>query len=108
MTRTRRWAVLLAAACVLPATRAVAQRASADSVQRTTLDNGLQVIVAENHSVPIVTVLVAVHNGAMTQDPGDQGLAHLYEHLLFRSYKGDPDAFAIEASDLDAEWQGTT
>ncbi|HKE91105.1 MAG TPA: pitrilysin family protein [Gemmatimonadales bacterium] len=87
----------------------MAQRASADSsVQRTTLDNGLQVIVAENHSVPIVTVLVAVHNGAMTQDPGDQGLAHLYEHLLFRSYKGDPDAFAIEASDLDAEWQGTT
>src|SRR5215510_3219648 len=109
MPRPRRWTVLLATACVLPATRAVAQRASADSsVQRTTLDNGLQVIVAENHTVPIVTVLIAVRNGAMTQDSGDEGLAHLYEHLLFRSYKGDPDAFALEASDLDADWNGTT
>jgi predicted Zn-dependent peptidase len=48
-----------------------------------------------------------VRNGAITQDSGDQGLAHLYEHLLFRSYKGDPDAFAAEASDLDAESNGT-
>ncbi|HET9709986.1 MAG TPA: pitrilysin family protein [Gemmatimonadales bacterium] len=87
----------------------MAQGASVDStVRRITLDNGLQVIVAENHSVPIVTVLIAVRNGAMTQDSGAEGMAHLYEHLLFRSYKGDPDAFALEASDLDADWNGTT
>ena len=108
MTRLLR-ARFTAACCVLWGTRVVAQGASADTtVQRATLDNGLQVIVAENHSVPIVTVLLAVHNGAMTQDPGDEGLAHLYEHLLFRSYKGDPEAFAVEASDLDADWNGTT
>jgi zinc protease len=44
----------------------------------------------------------------MTQDSGDQGLAHLYEHLLFRSYKADPEAFAGEASELDAAWNGGT
>jgi zinc protease len=109
MQRLLRWTALITAGCVLPATRAVGQGAPADStVRRTTLDNGLQVIVAENHSVPIVTVLIAVRNGAMTQDSGDEGMAHLYEHLLFRSYKGDPDAFALEASDLDADWNGTT
>lgn len=110
MARLLRPTVLITVTCcVLPATPALAQGSPAASgVQRTTLDNGLQVIVAENHTVPLVTVLLAVRNGAMTQDSGDEGLAHLYEHLLFRSYKGDPEAFALEASDLDADWNGTT
>lgn len=103
---------LTAACCLLWVTQAEAQGAREtpgdSSVRRTTLDNGLQVIVAENHTVPIATVLLAIHNGAMTQDSGSAGLAHLYEHLLFRSYKGDPEAFAVEASDLDADWNGTT
>jgi zinc protease len=109
MQRLLRWTALITAGCVLPATRAAAQGAPVDStVRRTTLDNGLQVIVAENHSVPIVTVLIAVRNGSMTQDSGDAGLAHLYEHLLFRSYKEDPEAFGVEASELDAAWNGAT
>ena len=101
-------ALLTATCCVLPA-RTVGQQASADSsVRVTTLDNGLQVIVAEDHTVPLATILIAVRNGAMTQDSGEQGLAHLYEHLLFRSYKADPGAFAGEASELDAAWNGGT
>ncbi|HYS00202.1 MAG TPA: insulinase family protein, partial [Gemmatimonadales bacterium] len=59
-------------------------------IHRTTLDNGLDIVVAENHAVPLATVLVAVRNGAFTQEPDERGLAHLYEHVLFRSYKGDP------------------
>ena len=110
VTRLRFLIAMITAACsAIPAARVTGQGAPFDStVHRTTLDNGLQVIVEENHTVPLVTVLIAVRNGAMTQDPGDQGLAHLYEHLLFRSYKGDPEAFATEASDLDAAWQGVT
>jgi len=108
MTRLRFSTALICASIVL-ATPAEGQGARGDStIQRSTLENGLQVIVAENHAVPIATVLIAIHNGAMTQDAGDEGLAHLYEHLLFRSYKGDPEAFAIAATDLDAEQQGTT
>src|SRR2546428_683311 len=57
-------------------------------IRRRHLDNGLDMIVVENHAVPLATVLVAVHNGAFTQDSAEQGLAHLYEHLLFRSYHG--------------------
>src|SRR5881409_553069 len=59
-------------------------------IHRTTLDNGLEIVVAENHAVPLATVLVAVRNGAFTQEPAERGLAHLYEHVLFRAYKGDP------------------
>ncbi len=102
-------AAFLAASAVLTTAKTAAQRPThAAAIQQTTLDNGLQVLVVENHTVPLATVLVAVHTGAMTQDSGDQGLAHLYEHLLFRAYKGDPSAFAQEATFLDAQFNGTT
>jgi zinc protease len=78
------------------------------ALQRISLDNGLQVVVVENHTVPLATVLIAVKNGAMTQEPQDRGLAHVFEHLLFRSYRGDPIAFAQEATFLDAEFNAAT
>lgn len=78
------------------------------AIQRTTLANGLQVFVVESHAVPLATVLIAVHNGAITQAPEDRGLAHLFEHILFRSYEGDPNAFAQAAAYLDAGYNGTT
>src|SRR5436190_23857069 len=77
-------------------------------IRQTRLDNGLDVIVVENHAVPLATVLVAVRNGAFTQDSAEQGLAHLYEHLLFHSYGGGPDAFAIGVTRLNGRYNGTT
>jgi zinc protease len=53
--------------------------------QLTTLRNGLQVIVIENRSVPLVTVEIAVKNGAYTETPEYNGLSHLYEHMFFKS-----------------------
>src|SRR5205807_1186696 len=77
-------------------------------IHRTTLDNGLEIVVAENNAVPLATVLVAVRNGAFTQEPAERGLAHLYEHVLFRSYKGDPNAFGRAAGRLNAAFNGFT
>src|SRR5882762_5838534 len=77
-------------------------------IHRTTLDNGLEIVVAENHAVPLATVLVAVRNGAFTQEPAERGLAHLYGHVLFRSYKGDPNAFGRAAGRLNAASNGVT
>src|SRR2546422_1261100 len=77
-------------------------------VHQATLENGLQVIVVENHTVPLATVLIAVRNGAFTQDSAEQGLAHLYEHLLFRSYRGRPDAFGIEVTRMNGGYNGAT
>ena len=53
--------------------------------QMITLKNGLQVIVIENSSVPLVTVEIAVKNGAYTETPEYNGLSHLYEHMFFKS-----------------------
>lgn len=76
-------------------------------VRDTTLANGLTVIVAESHAVPIATVEVVVRNGAFTQEPGDEGVAHLFEHVLFRAY-GDEGRWNSEVAKLDGISNGTT
>ena len=49
-----------------------------------TLDNGLQVILSEDHSAPTVAVNVTYDVGAKDDPPGRAGLAHLFEHMLFK------------------------
>lgn len=49
-----------------------------------TLSNGLEVIVLQDSSVPIVTVELAVRNGSFTESPEYHGLSHLYEHMFFK------------------------
>lgn len=50
---------------------------------KVTLDNGLDVIVHENHECPIVAVNVWYHVGSKNERPGRTGFAHLFEHLMF-------------------------
>jgi len=49
------------------------------------LANGLEVVVLEDHSVPLVTVELAVKNGSYTEPPELNGLSHLYEHMFFKA-----------------------
>jgi zinc protease len=51
------------------------------------LPNGLQVILHEDHSVPVVAVNVWYHVGSGHERPGRTGLAHLFEHLMFEGSK---------------------
>jgi zinc protease len=98
--------LVVAGAC---ASSAGAQQARLDRhIEQTTLDNGLQVVVAENPATPVATVLVAARTGAFTQEPSDEGIAHMYEHLLFRSFGGNPAAFAREVGRLGGEYNGFT
>jgi zinc protease len=48
------------------------------------LDNGLEVILHEDHRQPTVTVNVWYHVGAFAEEPGKAGFAHLFEHLMFQ------------------------
>ena len=49
------------------------------------LANGLEVVVLEDHSVPVVTIELAVRNGSFTEPPELNGLSHLYEHMFFKA-----------------------
>jgi zinc protease len=79
-------------------------------LRRRVLANGLEVIVVENHGVPIATLEINVRNGAFTQPPEYAGLAHMYEHMFFKANKALPDAeaFSDRAGELGAVFNGTT
>ncbi len=51
------------------------------------LDNGLQVVVIENHRAPVVTHMVWYKAGAADEPPGKSGIAHYLEHLMFKGTK---------------------
>ena len=51
--------------------------------EKQTLDNGLDVIVHEDHGCPIVAVNLWYHVGSKNERPGRTGFAHLFEHLMF-------------------------
>lgn len=74
------------------------------------LDNGLQVVVIENHKVPLATIEIAVKNGAYTEGPEYSGLSHLFEHMFFKANKDYPDQekFLKRTQELGAIWNGTT
>lgn len=117
----RRWpalrlALLLAGLSVAPVLVAVQplaaqSRAELEKVlRRKVLANGMEIIVVENHGVPIATLEIDVRNGAFTQSPQFAGLAHMYEHMFFKANKDLPDAeaFTDRAGELGAVFNGTT
>ncbi|MFL6211058.1 MAG: M16 family metallopeptidase [Pyrinomonadaceae bacterium] len=64
---------------------APAQPQAASQLVNKILPNGLEVIVLEDHSIPLVTVELAVKNGSFTEPPELNGLSHLFEHMFFKS-----------------------
>ena len=48
-----------------------------------TLENGLEVLIHEDHACPIVSVNIWYHVGSKNERPGKTGFAHLFEHLMF-------------------------
>ena len=52
-----------------------------------TLKNGMQVVIVENHRVPVVTHMVWYRVGSADEGPGETGIAHFLEHLMFKGTK---------------------
>ena len=75
-----------------------------------TLPNGLQVLVIEDHSVPLATIEIATKNGSFTEPPEYNGLSHLYEHMFFKANKDytSQEAFMDKTKALGISFNGTT
>ncbi|RJF97637.1 M16 family metallopeptidase [Noviherbaspirillum saxi] len=80
-----RIAVLLSA-CVLNWLPAVAS-AAADTAQEFMLNNGMKIIVKEDHRAPTVAHMVWYKTGAMDEHNGTTGIAHALEHMMFKGTK---------------------
>ncbi|MCX2743960.1 pitrilysin family protein [Mangrovivirga sp. M17] len=57
------------------------------------LENGLTLIVHEDHKAPIVAVNVWYHVGSKNEKPGKSGFAHLFEHLMFNGSENFNDDY---------------
>ena len=58
--------------------------------EKYTLPNGLEVILSEDHRLPLVAVNVWYHVGPANEEPGRTGFAHLFEHMMFQGSKHVP------------------
>jgi zinc protease len=73
------------------------------NVDQSTLDNGLMVLICRDTTVPTVSVQTFVNAGSRDEDrPGITGLAHVFEHMMFRGTEKYPD-YSNEIAPLGAE-----
>lgn len=102
-------------AVVMAAVAALASCKSNDSevmhidYEEYTLDNGLKVILHEDHSDPIVAQAIAFHVGSAREKEGKTGFAHFFEHMLFqRSENLARNAFFNKIADMGGTFNGGT
>ncbi len=77
--------------------------------EKYTLPNGLDVILHEDKSDPIVAVAIQVHVGSNREKPGRTGFAHFFEHMLFqKSENVEKGAFFKNIDDLGGTFNGGT
>lgn len=91
MIRRIAWAAALTGlAATAPA------HAQEEAVTTFTLDNGMDVVVVEDHRAPVVQQMVWYRAGSADEPPGQSGVAHFLEHLLFKATD------TLEAGELSA------
>lgn len=76
---------------------------------RFTLDNGLTVLVHEDHKAPVVAVSVWYNVGSKDEPAGKTGFAHLFEHLMFGGSENAPGSYFTPMRNMGAtDMNGTT
>jgi zinc protease len=98
------------ATATAPQKAAVPARPQQAQLVNHTLANGLEIIVLEDHSVPLVTLELAVKNGSYTEPPELNGLSHLYEHMFFKANRAVANAedYLRTIGQLGIAYNGTT
>ncbi|MGB7922064.1 MAG: insulinase family protein [Pyrinomonadaceae bacterium] len=72
------------------------------------LDNGLRVILHEDHSTPIVAVNIWYHVGSKNEVPGRTGFAHLFEHMMFQGSKHYDKDYFLPLQEAGGSLNGST
>lgn len=95
-TKAGRPIALVAAALVFVLAMAVGARAldpadhSGPEIADFTLDNGLEIVVIPDRRAPVVTHMIWYRVGSADEQDGHSGIAHFFEHLMFKSTKNHP------------------
>ncbi len=108
-TRRGRLSRLLTGVCVAVVASTTAPAQPAVRFEQYTLDNGLTVILHEDHSAPVAAAVVVYHVGSKNEKPGRTGFAHLFEHMMFQGsqHVGDDQHFKL-LQEVGANVNGST
>jgi zinc protease len=97
-------AALSLALCLGPASGSAEEVKIKLDVAEYYLNNGMQVLILEDHASPVVSVQVWVKVGSRNESPGSTGISHLIEHMIF---KGTRKVGAEEYSRIVQKYGGT-
>lgn len=88
---------------------ALAQKSADWAPETFTLDNGMEVVVLPDHRAPVVTHMVWYKVGAVDEVPGKSGIAHLFEHVMFKGTDDiGPDEFSSIVSRIGGQLNAFT
>ena len=76
--------------------------------EKLTLSNGLDVVLHENHSLPVVAVNIWYHVGSKDEEEGRTGFAHLFEHFMFEGSKHHNRSYFEPLQEVGAVVNGST
>jgi zinc protease len=76
--------------------------------EKYTLPNGMDVILHEDHSTPIVGVNIWYHVGSKNEQPGRTGFAHLFEHMMFQGSKHFDNNYFLPLQKVGGRINGST
>jgi zinc protease len=90
--RPRRFAAaaLMLLLIAFPSEFVRAEAVKPEPIANFVLDNGMEVVVIPDHRGPIVTHMVWYKVGSADEQPGKSGIAHFFEHLMFKGTKNHP------------------
>ncbi|HTR35981.1 MAG TPA: pitrilysin family protein [Bryobacteraceae bacterium] len=78
-------------------------------IQEFKLDNGLRIVMSEDHSAPTYGISITYDVGSHNERPGRTGFAHLFEHMMFQGSENvGKGEHMIQVEDNGGDMNGTT
>lgn len=109
MSRAHHWRSQIAATLAMAFLPGALAAFDLSQVVRTRLDNGLTVLVLEEHALPLVSVQMLYKVGARDEVTGRTGLAHFVEHMAFRATERFPGTEVVSRIyGVGGEWHAYT
>lgn len=100
--------IVLITVMALLASIAVADDLPELEFEKFELSNGLDVILHQDHTIPMVSVNIWYHVGSKNEKPGRTGFAHLYEHMMFQGSEHHNTDFFAPLDKIGGTTNGST
>jgi zinc protease len=104
----RRTLLIIVAALALVNLASTVAIADEPKTTEVVLDNGLTVILRENHNAPVISTVVGYRVGVRNEYPGVTGLSHLVEHMNYKGTKNYSETELKREIETSGEFNGMT